>query len=323
MNFNRDILKIDLDEETTKLYSFIQEEVYKVYRRKGIVIGISGGIDSAVLAALSVKALGKDKVVGLILPEKESNPVSSRYAAKHAEALDIEFREIDITPTVDSIGGYSARDEFIKELLPEYTQGCKYNISLPADLLERASFSFYILRVQLPDGEIIKKRMNMDEFRAVTAFANTKIRARMIHLYYEADKRNLIVGGTTNRTEMNLGDYCKYGDGGTDIEPLSYLYKDQIYQLADYLDVIHEIKDRTPSPDTFSLPVSDQEFFFRIPFDKLDLLLYAWEHDITTEKAAEVIDLKEEAVIRAFKDFETKSRATAHLREMPHTLISE
>ena len=122
---------------------------------------------------------------------------------------------------------------------------------------------------------------------------------------------------------MNLGDYCKYGDGGTDIEPLSYLYKDQIYQLADYLDVIHEIKDRTPSPDTFSLPVSDQEFFFRIPFDKLDLLLYAWEHDITTEKAAEVIDLKEEAVIRAFKDFETKSRATAHLREMPHTLISE
>ena len=323
MNFDKDILKINPHEETEKLCSFIQDEVNKVYRRKGIVVGISGGIDSAVLAALSVRALGKDKVIGLILPEKESNPVSKQYASKHAEALNIEFREIDITPTVDSIGGYSARDEFIKKLIPEYTAECKYNISLPVDLLERAAFNFYILKVQLPDGEIKTKRMNINEFRTVTSFANIKIRSRMLHLYYEAERRNLIVGGTTNRTEMNLGDYCKYGDGGTDIEPLSYLYKDQIYQLADYLDVIHEIKDRTPSPDTFSLPVSDQEFFFRIPFDKLDLLLYAWEHDITTEKAAEVIDLKEEAVIRAFKDFETKSRATAHLREMPHALISE
>ena len=122
---------------------------------------------------------------------------------------------------------------------------------------------------------------------------------------------------------MNLGDFCKYGDGGTDIEPLSYLYKDQIYQLAAYLDVISEIKERAPSPDTFSLPVSDQEFFFRIPFDKLDLLLYAWEHHVTTEQATEVIRLKEDAVIRAFKDFEAKSRATAHLREMPHTLMPD
>ena len=142
----------------------------------------------------------------------------------------------------------------------------------------------------------------------------------MLHLYNEAERRSLVVAGTTNRTEFILGDFCKYGDGGTDIEPLSYLYKNQIYQISEYLNVIPEIINRQPSPDTFSLPVSDQEFFFRIPFDKLDYLLYAWEHDVPADEVANVLDLSEEAVKRAHKDFASKNRATAHLREMPYTL---
>ncbi len=142
----------------------------------------------------------------------------------------------------------------------------------------------------------------------------------MLHLYNEAERRSLVVAGTTNRTEFILGDFCKYGDGGTDIEPLSYLYKNQIYQISEYLNVIPEIINRQPSPDTFSLPVSDQEFFFRIPFDKLDYLLYAWEHDVPADEVANVLDLSEEAVKRAYKDFTSKNRATAHLREMPYTL---
>ena len=85
-----------------------------------------------------------------------------------------------------------------------------------------------------------------------------------------------------------MGDFCKYGDGGTDIEPLSYLYKNQIYQISDYLKVLPEIIDRQPSPDTFSLAVSDQEFFFRIPFDRLDHLLYAWEHEVPVSDVASV-----------------------------------
>ena len=144
----------------------------------------------------------------------------------------------------------------------------------------------------------------------------------MLHLYAEAERRNLLVIGTTNRTEFILGDFCKYGDGGTDIEPLTHLYKNQIYQLAEYLEVIPEIIDRQPSPDTFSLPVSDQEFFFRIPFDKLDFLLYAWEHKVPEDEAAEVLSLSEDAVKRAFNDFQSKHRATAHLREMAYTLSS-
>ncbi|MCP4706926.1 MAG: NAD(+) synthase, partial [candidate division Zixibacteria bacterium] len=159
-----------------------------------------------------------------------------------------------------------------------------------------------------------------DGFRTVTAFASIKIRARMMHLYWEAERRDLIVAGTTNRTEMILGDFCKYGDGGTDIEALSYLYKDQIYQIANHIGVIPEIIDRTPSPDTFSLPVSDQEFYFRIPFDKLDLLLFAWEHKIPSAKVATILDLQEDAVKRVFRDFTSKNNATAHLREMPQSL---
>ncbi|TFG95950.1 MAG: NAD(+) synthase [Calditrichales bacterium] len=320
MNFNLDVLKIDPIRELDKLSKFIVDQVNTVFRKKGVIVGLSGGIDSACIAAIAVHALGKEKVVGLVLPESESNPISSEYAIKHAQFLGIEHRQINITPTVDSIVQYKWRDTFLQNLIPEYRQGYKYNITLPTDLLERASFSFYRLQVQMPDGEIKHKRLNQDEFRAITSFANIKIRSRMLHLYAEAERRNLLVAGTTNRTEFILGDFCKYGDGGTDIEPFTHLYKNQIYQLSDYLEVIPEIINRQPSPDTFSLPVSDQEFFFRISFDKLDYLLYAWEHDITKDVVAKVLDLSEDAVERAYKDFASKYRATAHLREVPNTL---
>ncbi len=320
MAFTIDVLKINPDKEVKKVADFMADQVYKVYRRSGIVVGLSGGVDSAVMSAIAVRAVGKEKVVGLILPEKESNPVSRQYANEYAEALGIEYREIDITPTIDSVGYYRWRDEYIKKLIPDYNSDCKYNISLPTDLLERDAYNFYVLHVQLPDGTAKKKRLNLDPFRTITAFASIKIRSRMIHLYWEAERRDLIVAGTTNRTELILGDFCKYGDGGTDTEALAHLYKDQIYQLAGYLGVPTEILDRTPSPDTFSLPVSDQEFYFRIPFDKLDLLLFAWEHNVSPAETANVLGLSEEAVNRAFRDFTAKNRATAHLREMPQAL---
>lgn len=319
MNFNLDVLKIDTDKELAVLSDFIVAQV-NAFRKKGVIVGLSGGIDSACIAAVAVHALGKEKVVGLILPEAESNPISSEFAAKHARALGIEHREIDITATVDSVVKYTWRDEFLQKLIPEYKPGYKYNITLPTDLLDRASFSFYRLQVQLPDGELKSKRLTHEELLTITSFANIKIRARMLHLYAEAERRGLLVVGTTNRTEFILGDFCKYGDGGTDIEPFTHLYKNQIYQLSEHLQVIQEIIDRAPSPDTFSLPVSDQEFFFRIAFDKLDHLLYAWERELPAAEVAEVLDLSEDAVKRAYNDFASKYRATAHLREVARTL---
>jgi len=319
MNFNLDVLKIDPGQELALLSEFIVDQV-SAFRKKGVIVGLSGGIDSACIAAVAVHALGKEKVAGLILPESESNPISSEYARKHAQALGIEHREIDITATVDSIVAYKWRDEFIQKMIPEYKPGYKYNITLPTDLLERASFSFYRLQVQLPDGELKSKRLTHEELLTITSFANIKIRARMLHLYAEAERRSLLVVGTTNRTEFILGDFCKYGDGGTDIEPFTHLYKNQIYQLSEHLNVIQEIIDRPPSPDTFSLPVSDQEFFFRIAFDKLDHLLYGWEREVPAKEVAEVLDLPEDAVERAYKDFASKYRATAHLRAVAKTL---
>ena len=320
MIFNRDVLKIDPAEQLEKLSKFIVQQLTVVFRRKGIVVGMSGGVDSSCMAAIAVHAIGKAKVVGLVLPEVETNPVSSEYAIKHAQALGIEHRQIDITDTVNSVVPYQWRDTFIQGLVPEYKPGYKYNISLPTDLLDRDTFSFYSLQVQMPDGQIKRKRLNLDEFHTITSFANIKIRTRMLHLYAEAERRNLLVAGTTNRTEFLLGDFCKYGDGGTDIEPLTYLYKNQIYQIAEHLGVIPEIIHRTPSPDTFSLPVSDQEFFFRIPFETLDHLLYAWEHEVPTSEAAKVLDISEEGVKRAYRDFASKHRATAHVREGTHIL---
>jgi len=315
MSFNTDVLKIDPVQELAELSEFIVGQVSE-FRKKGVIVGLSGGIDSACIAAVAVHALGKEKVVGLILPESESNPISCEFASKHAKALGIENRQINITPTVDSIVQYKWRDEFIQKMISEYKPGYKYNITLPTDLLDRASFSFYRLQVQMPDGEIKSKRLSHEELLTLTSFANIKIRARMLHLYAEAERRSLLVAGTTNRTEFILGDFCKYGDGGTDIEPFTHLYKNQIYQLSEHLKVTQEIIDRPPSPDTFSLPVSDQEFFFRISFDKLDHLLYAWEHEVPVNEVAEVLDLSEDAVGRAFKDFTSKYRATAHLREV-------
>jgi len=320
MAFDLNVLKIEPAQELEKLSKFIMDQVRSVYRRKGIVVGLSGGIDSACMAAVAVHTVGKERVVGLVLPEKESSPVSAEFASRHAENLGIEYRQIDVSPTVDSVFKYDWRDEFVQKLIPEYQPGYKYNITLPTDLLERDSYNFYRLQVEMPDGEIKSERLNVDDFRTITSFANIKIRARMLHLYNEAERRSLVVAGTTNRTEYILGDFCKYGDGGTDMEPFSYLYKNQIYQISEYLNVTPEIINRQPSPDTFSLPVSDQEFFFRISFDKLDFLLYAWEHDVPLEKVAKVLDLSEEAVQRAFKDFTSKNRATAHLREMAYTL---
>lgn len=323
MKFGPDILRIDPEVQTDRIAGFLKEQVKSVYKRSGIVVGLSGGIDSAVMSELAVRAVGKDAVKGLILPEKESNPISSSYARAHAEKLGIEWKEIDITSTVDSVLPYAQRDEYIRTLVPEYSPGSTYNISLPTDLLERDSFNFYVLQVQLRDGSIKRKRLGADAFRAITSFADIKIRARMIHLYHEAERNSLVVAGTTNHTEYLLGDFCKYGDGGTDLEAIAHLYKNQIYQLADYLGVTAEIINRSPSPDTFSLPVSDQEFFFRIPFDKLDHLLYGWEHGIGSLEVASVLGLREDAVKRAYADFTAKSRATVHLRQMPGSIPFE
>jgi NAD+ synthase len=316
MVFHKDILKIDCKSEVEFICSFIKQQMIMM-KREGIVIGLSGGIDSAVSAALCVKALGKEKVFGLILPEKESNPISAIYGRKQAERLGIITETIDITPILKEFGTYDKRDKIIREIFPEYNSGYKLKITLPADLLLKDAFNFFTLKIENDNGDVKSSRLNKEALNGIVAATDTKQRTRMMHLYYFAEMKNYLVCGTTNKSEVIQGFFVKYGDGGVDIEPLAHLYKTQIYQLSEYLGVIKEIIDRKPSPDTFSYQISDEEFYFRIPYDKLDFLLYAWEHNIKVSVVCEVMDLKEEQVKRAFRDFKSKYNATKHLRQSP------
>ncbi len=319
MDFHQDILKLDAESEVERICSFIVRQVREV-KRNGIVVGLSGGIDSALCAALCVKALGKDSVFGLILPEKESSPVSAEYATKHARELGVRTETVDITPTLEAFGTYKKRDDEIRTVFPEYDSNFKSKITLPADLLSRESLNFFTLQIDDGKGNIRTARLNKKTLNGIVAATDTKQRTRMMHLYYYAEKMNYMVCGTTNRTELIEGFFVKYGDGGVDIEPLSHLYKAQVYQLSEHLGVIREIIERAPSPDTWSFEVHDDEFYFRIPYDKLDPLLYAWEHGVPTERVCEVMNLTEEQVERAKRDFNAKYRATKHLRQLPPTL---
>lgn len=319
MKFYKNILKIDPEKETSRISNFIQQQMLSM-RRDGAVIGLSGGIDSALCAELCVRALGKEKVFGLILPEKESNSISKEYALKQAREMGIKTETIDVSPTLEGFGTYDKRDRVIREIFPEYDTHYRFKITLPPDLLSRDAFNFFTLTIDNGRGSIKSARLKKDTLNAIIAATNTKQRTRMMHLYYYAEKMNYFVCGTTNRSETIQGFFVKYGDGGVDIEPIAHLYKTQVYQLSEYIGVIEEIIQRTPSPDTYSFEVSDEEFFFRIPYDKLDLLLYSWEKKVPISEVCKVMDLKEDQVKRAFRDFSAKYNATRHLRILPPTL---
>jgi NAD+ synthase len=321
MDFHKDILTIDCAQEAQRISEFIRDQTQRM-RRDGAVIGLSGGIDSAVAVEFCVRALGSEKVLGLILPERDSHPLSEQYAGKQAQKMGIRVDTIDITPTLEGFGTYEKRDKVIKEIFPEYNSDYKLKIALPPDLLSRDAFNFFTLTIDDGRGNLKSARLKSEAFLGIVAATNTKQRTRMMHLYYHAEKMNYLVCGTTNKSENIQGFFVKYGDGGVDIEPIAHLYKAQVYQLAEHLGVISEIVTRTPSPDTYSFHVSDEEFYFRMPYEKLDLLLYAWENKVPLKDVCRVMDLSEGQVKRAFRDFGAKYHVTEHLRNFPPALTS-
>lgn len=319
MTFSKNVLDLDCAAEADRIAAFIKAQAQAMHR-KGAVIGLSGGVDSALSASLSVRALGPDKVLGLILPDKESSPQSAAFAAKHAAQLGIEALTIDITPLLEAFGTYDKRDAVARALFPGFGPGWGMKITLPADVLNKDSYNVFTLTVVDPSGAPRAVRLSGEQAQAIVAATSTKHRNRMLAQYYHAERLNWLVCGTTNKSEEVQGLFVKYGDGGVDIEPLAHLYKTQVFALAAHVGVIPEILGRAPCPDTYSAPVTDEEWYFRMPFQTLDLLLYAWERQVPLADIRRVLDLTEEQVKRAFRDFASKHAATEHLRRMPPTL---
>ncbi len=319
MEFSAEVLIIDAHQETERLVSWLRQNMGKVLRRRGAVVGISGGIDSAVVLALCVRALGPKRVTAVMMPEKDSDPESERLSRLLADQYGVDPILEDITPILQGFNCYQRRDVAIRRVFPEYdaTLGYKAKIVLPEDLLGGKALNVFSLVIVAPDGQEQQAELEMPEYLQIVAASNFKQRTRMAMLYFHAELRNYAVVGTANKNEHDQGFFVKYGDGGVDIQLISHLYKTQVYQLAEYLDVPTEIQKRPPTTDTYSAQQSQEEFFFRIPFKTMDLLWYAQEKKAPVRQVAEVMDLSSEQVQRAFNDFSSKRRTTDYLRLPP------
>ncbi len=313
-NFNRDALVLDTPKEIERITAFLQRTVNTELHRQGAVVGISGGIDSSVVLALSARAFGPDRVVGIMLPERESSPESAELATCLAERLGVRCELEEITAALEGAGCYRRRDEAIQRVFPDYTKGWKAKIGLPTNLLEQATMNVFHLTVTSPAGEEFSKRLAPREYYQIVAASNFKQRARMAMLYYHAELHNFAVIGTANKNEYALGFFVKYGDGGADVSPIGHLYKTQVFQLARHLNIPEEIQERTPTTDTYPGGSTQEEFFYRIPFDLLDTIWYGFEHHVPNEQIAAGLDLTPQQVDRVIADIISKQRTTAYLR---------
>lgn len=317
MTFHKDVLRIDPAFVAADLVAQIKRDVRQTLRRSGAVVGISGGVDSSVVLALCVKALGSDRVLGVMLPEQESSRDSILLARKLADRFGIETRVEDVTGALVGFGCYNRRDQAIKKVFPEFDQSYKAKITLPGSVLDSDKLNVFHLTIISPEGEVKSKRLNLRDYLRIVAASNFKQRSRMVMLYYHAELRNYAVIGTPNKNEHDQGFFVKWGDGGYDLGPIRHLYKTQVYQLAGYLEIPEEIRQATPTTDTYSAPSSQEEFFFRLPFETMDLLWYALEHGVPVSEAAQTMGLTDEQTKRAFADLTRKKRTTEYLRALP------
>lgn len=307
-----DLLTIDSTSEVSRIADAIRETVILRFKRRGVVVGLSGGIDSSVVAALSVRALGPDRVFGLLMPESESAQESTALGMKLAESLGIRCETESITSILQAAGCYRRRDDAIRTVVPEYGDSYKSKIVLP-NLSEDRGYSVFSLVVQAPDGTTWKVRLPLNAYLGIVAATNFKQRVRKMLEYYHADRLNFAVAGSPNRLEYDLGFFVKNGDGSADLKPIAHLYKSQVYQLASFLGIPEEIQQRPSTTDTYSLAQSQEEFYFSMPLATMDLCLYGRDHNLSPEELAPIVSLTPTQVTRAYSMIDSKRKATTYL----------
>ena len=317
MNFRKDSINIDPVKVAEEITSKLKENVTKKLKKRGAVVGISGGIDSSVVLALCAKTFGPERVLGIMMPENDSNPDSLELAKKLSAKFNTKYVVENMTEAVAGFGCYKRRDEAIKNVFPEFNSNYKAKIILPTNLMEKETLNVFHLTIIAPDGKEKSERIPLKEYLQIVAASNFKQRSRMCMLYYHAESRNYAVIGTGNKNEHEQGFFVKYGDGGADIKPIAHLFKTQVFQLAEYLDVPEEIRERTPTTDTYSAEQTQEEFFYRVPFDILDRVWFGWEKGVPAEDIASALGLSKENVESIIHDTQRKIRTTEYLRMEP------
>ena len=305
-------LRLDAAHEVERITDAVRTAVYSTLKRRGAVIGISGGIDSSVSAALCVRALGPKRVLGLLMPEADSAPESTVLGQLLGASLGIATIVDEITPILDAAGCYSRRDHAIRAVVPEYGPGCKSKIVLP-NAAHHDGYSVFSVVVQFADGRQTNTRLTREAYLSILAATNFKQRVRKMMEYHYADRYQYAVIGTPNRLEYDQGFFVKLGDGAADVKPIAHLYKTQVYQLAEYLGIPEEIRRRPPTTDTYSLSQSQEEFFFSIPLDKLDLCLYGVNHGMAAAEVCQATGLTIQQVERVYRDLASKRRVSRYL----------
>jgi len=317
--FSKKILHIERVE--TKIASVTQKlrhAVFMVLKRKGAVVGISGGIDSSVTLALTVKAIGPENVIGILLPEKDSSSESKELALKLAHQLGVKTIEENITAALEGFGCYRHRDEAVKAIFPEYDpQEYAMKIGISPEGIRRNLPPVFSLTIVDQLGNEKRKLLPVKECLQIIAASNFKQRCRMSMLYYHAERLHYAVIGTPNKHEVEQGFFVKHGDGAADIMPISHLYKTQIYQLAKHLNIPKEIIQRTPTSDTYSAEQTQEEFFFQLPFHEMDLLWYGYENGYDASEVGAALGKNEEEIKTIFGNFQRKQKTTEYLRMKP------
>jgi NAD+ synthase len=314
--FSRDVLRIDEARATAEIAQAVRDQVLGALKRKGAVVGLSGGIDSSVTVALCVRALGKDRVLGLFMPERDSSDDALRLGQLLASQLGIRSVTENVRGALDGLGCYARQLEAIRMVFPEYGEGWRCKLTLPS-ILDSDRLNFTSLTVEDPQGQRRSARMPPAAYLQMVAATNFKQRTRKMMEYYHADRLHYAVAGTPNLLEYDQGFFVKQGDGAADFKPIAHLYKTQVYALAAHLGVPEEIRRRPPTTDTFSLAQSQEEFYFALPHGDMDLCLWAYQHRTPAAEVGPVLGLTAEQVERVYRDIEAKRRVSQYLHHVP------